>query len=157
MGAAVAIKPTVPDPRLGGGGASTCRFAPGTDDQFVTLLTTGIARMGKPSRQPMPRYRMPRADAEAVLAYLTSLEINQKDAVTCSSGPASVDSQAAVVDVVGRKAERSTSVQRTCGASLLEYAETNTGFDRDRSAPEVLSRASECARHAIVITCSTPS
>lgn len=46
---------------------------PGTDAQFVTLLTTGVSRTGRAPRQPMPPFRLTRADAEAVLAYLKSL------------------------------------------------------------------------------------
>jgi mono/diheme cytochrome c family protein len=46
---------------------------PGTDEEFVTLLTTGISRSGKPPRPPMPGFRMSRKDAESVLAYLKSL------------------------------------------------------------------------------------
>ena len=46
---------------------------PGTDDQFITLLTTGISRTGKPPRLPMPRFRMSRQDADAILGYLKSL------------------------------------------------------------------------------------
>jgi mono/diheme cytochrome c family protein len=46
---------------------------PGTDDQIVTLLTTGIARTGRPPRPPMPQFRMTRPDAQAVLGYLKSL------------------------------------------------------------------------------------
>jgi len=47
---------------------------PGTDEQFVTLLTTGISRTGQPPRPPMPQFHMQKADAEAVLAYLKSLK-----------------------------------------------------------------------------------
>jgi mono/diheme cytochrome c family protein len=46
---------------------------PGTDDEFVRLLTTGISRTGRPPQLPMPPFRMTRQDAEAVLAYLKSL------------------------------------------------------------------------------------
>ncbi len=46
---------------------------PGTDADFIKLLTTGIARTGRPPNPPMPPFRMTRADAEAVLAYLKSL------------------------------------------------------------------------------------
>ena len=46
---------------------------PGTDDEFIRLLTTGISRTGKPPRQPMPSFRMTPQDAAAVLAYLKSL------------------------------------------------------------------------------------
>ena len=46
---------------------------PGTDEQFITLMTTGISRTGAPPNLPMPPFRMTRQDAEAVLAYLKSL------------------------------------------------------------------------------------
>jgi mono/diheme cytochrome c family protein len=46
---------------------------PGTDADFIKLLTTGISRTGSPPNPPMPPFRMTRADAEAVLAYLKSL------------------------------------------------------------------------------------
>src|SRR4051812_2651653 len=46
---------------------------PGTDAEFVRLLTTGIARTGRPPRMPMPQFRMTQSDAEAVLVYLKSL------------------------------------------------------------------------------------
>jgi mono/diheme cytochrome c family protein len=73
LGGQVGTRPTVPSgdwaivaPRIAGA-------PPGTDEQFVTLLMTGIARTGHAPRQPMPQFRMTRADAEAVLAYLKSL------------------------------------------------------------------------------------
>src|SRR5271155_75128 len=47
---------------------------PGTDAEMVKLLTTGIWRDGKPLRPPMPQFRMTEPDAEAVVAYLKSLE-----------------------------------------------------------------------------------
>jgi mono/diheme cytochrome c family protein len=46
---------------------------PGTDADFIKLLTTGISRTGNPPNPPMPPFRMTRPDAEAVLAYLKSL------------------------------------------------------------------------------------
>ncbi len=46
---------------------------PGTDEQMVTLLTTGIWRDGTRPRPPMPQFRMSREDAQAVVAYLKSL------------------------------------------------------------------------------------
>jgi len=54
------------EPKIGGG-------PPGTDADFIRLLTTGIARTGVAPNPPMPPFRMTRADAEAVLAYLKSL------------------------------------------------------------------------------------
>ena len=56
----------VVEPRLAG-------RPPGTDEEFVRLLTTGISRTGAPPKPPMPPFRMTRSDAEAVLAYLKSL------------------------------------------------------------------------------------
>jgi mono/diheme cytochrome c family protein len=47
---------------------------PGTDDEMVKLLTTGIWRDGKFLRPPMPQFRMTRQDAESVVAYLKSLQ-----------------------------------------------------------------------------------
>lgn len=46
---------------------------PGTDQEMITLLTTGIWNTGKPLRDPMPTFHMTREDAEAVVAYLKSL------------------------------------------------------------------------------------
>lgn len=73
-GAAVWLKPAeaVEDwplkaPRIAG-------VPPGTDPEMVTLLTTGIWRDGKPLRSPMPQFRMTQSDAEAVVAYLKSLQ-----------------------------------------------------------------------------------
>jgi mono/diheme cytochrome c family protein len=47
---------------------------PGTDAEFVGLLTTGISRTGAPPKPPMPSFRMTKKDAESVLAYLKSLK-----------------------------------------------------------------------------------
>jgi mono/diheme cytochrome c family protein len=73
-GAAVWLKPAEPvedwplkAPRIAG-------IPPGTDAEMVKLLTTGIWRDGKPLRQPMPQFRMTQPDAEAVVAYLKSLQ-----------------------------------------------------------------------------------
>jgi mono/diheme cytochrome c family protein len=46
---------------------------PGTDEEMVTLLTTGIWRDGRRLRPPMPQFRMTREDAQAVVTYLKSL------------------------------------------------------------------------------------
>lgn len=54
-------------PRLAG-------LPPGQDAEIITLLTTGLWKDGKPLRLPMPRFRMTRSDAEAVLVYLKSLD-----------------------------------------------------------------------------------
>ncbi len=73
MGGPAQLRPAYPaptwavvEPRLAGA-------PPGTDAEFIKLLTTGISRTGSPPNPPMPPFRMTRADAEAVLAYLKSL------------------------------------------------------------------------------------
>jgi mono/diheme cytochrome c family protein len=73
-GAAVWLKPAEPvedwplkAPRIAG-------IPPGTDAEMVKLLTTGVWRDGKHLRQPMPQFRMTQSDAEAVVAYLKSLQ-----------------------------------------------------------------------------------
>jgi hypothetical protein len=73
MGAPVPYLPARPTqdwptmcPRIGG-------TPPGTDQQMITLLTTGVWKDGGHLRAPMPQFRMTREDAEAVLAFLKSL------------------------------------------------------------------------------------
>jgi len=61
--------PTVA-PRLAG-------LPPANNAGMVTLLTTGIWITGNPLRDPMPKFHMTRADAEAVVAYLKSLTPSQ--------------------------------------------------------------------------------
>lgn len=46
---------------------------PGSDEEMVRLLTTGIWKDQGYLRPPMPQFRMSREDAEAVVAYLRSL------------------------------------------------------------------------------------
>ena len=53
-------------PRLAG-------LPPANDAAMITLLTTAVWTDGKPLRDPMPKFHMTRADAEAVLAYLKSI------------------------------------------------------------------------------------
>ena len=48
---------------------------PGSDAELIKLLTTSVARTGKPPRWPMPRFYMTRSDAEAVVAYLKSIDV----------------------------------------------------------------------------------
>lgn len=45
-----------------------------TSEQGVRLLTEGITADGRQPDPPMPRFRFSRADAEAIVAYLKSLE-----------------------------------------------------------------------------------
>lgn len=57
-------------PRLAG-------LPPGSDAEMITLLTTGVWRNGQPLRAPMPRFSMTHTDAQAVVAYLRSLNPGQ--------------------------------------------------------------------------------
>jgi mono/diheme cytochrome c family protein len=43
-------------------------------EKAVQFFMTGLAPNGQPARPPMPAYKMNRADAEAVVAYLQSLK-----------------------------------------------------------------------------------
>jgi len=48
---------------------------PGWDqEKAIQFFMTGLAPNGQPARPPMPQYKMNRADAEAVVAYLQSLK-----------------------------------------------------------------------------------
>jgi hypothetical protein len=73
MGGPVQLKQTYPTPTWAEREPRIAGAPPGTDEQFITLLTTGISRTGAPPLLPMPPFRMTRQDAEAVLAYLKSL------------------------------------------------------------------------------------
>ena len=72
MGGPLQIRATYPNswatttPRLAG-------QPPGTDAEVVKFLTTGIWKTGFPPNPPMPQFHMTQADAEAVVAYLRSL------------------------------------------------------------------------------------
>ena len=78
QGAAVPWEPAKPDPnwpltapRIGG------TPLPASDADMVKLLTTGIWTTGTRLRPPMPQFRMEQTDAEAVVAYLKSLNVPQ--------------------------------------------------------------------------------
>ena len=73
QGGPVQTQPTYRAPNWAQTEPRIARSPPGTDAEFVTLLTTGISRTGRPPDPPMPPFRMTRGDAEAVLAYLKSL------------------------------------------------------------------------------------
>ena len=53
------------EPRIGG-------TLPTSDSGMITLLTTAVWIDGTELRDPMPKFHMNRADAEAVVAYLKS-------------------------------------------------------------------------------------
>ena len=58
-------------PRIGG------TPLPASDGDMVKLLTTGIWTNGEHLRPPMPQFRLTQDDAEAVVAYLKSLNAQQ--------------------------------------------------------------------------------
>jgi mono/diheme cytochrome c family protein len=72
-GGPVQTEPTYPAPSWARIEPRIAGAPPGTDAEFITLMTTGIARTHLPPNPPMPPFRMTRGDAEAVLAYLKSL------------------------------------------------------------------------------------
>jgi mono/diheme cytochrome c family protein len=73
MGGPTQTQPTYTSPNWATVEPRIAGTPPGTDAEFIRLLTTGISRTGKPPNLPMPPFRMTRDDAEAVLAYLKSL------------------------------------------------------------------------------------
>lgn len=73
MGGPAQLRPSYPSPSWAVVEPRIAGTPPGTDDEIIRLLTTGISRTGRPPNPPMPPFRMTRADAEAVLAYLKSL------------------------------------------------------------------------------------
>ncbi len=56
------------EPRIGG-------TLPASEQQMITLLTTAVWTDGKELRDPMPKFHMNHADAEAVVAYLKSINV----------------------------------------------------------------------------------
>jgi mono/diheme cytochrome c family protein len=72
-GTKLVFGPLVPMPNWAGSSVNIAGL-PGWDaKKAVALLMTGLAPNGQPPRPPMPRYRMNKEDAEAVVAYLKSL------------------------------------------------------------------------------------
>lgn len=74
QGTKLDFAPTVPMP-VWADTAPNIAGLPGWDHQkAVQFFMTGLAPNGQPARPPMPQYKMNRADAEAVVAYLESLK-----------------------------------------------------------------------------------
>jgi mono/diheme cytochrome c family protein len=72
-GAPVPYLPAHPDPNWPLQAPRLAGLPPTTDAGMITLLMTAVWTDGKPLRDPMPKFHMTRADADAVLAYLKSL------------------------------------------------------------------------------------
>lgn len=73
MGGPVQTRPTYNSPNWALRAPRIAGRPPGTDADFIRLMTTGIARTGEPPNPPMLQFHMTKDDAEAVLAYLKSL------------------------------------------------------------------------------------
>lgn len=73
MGAPLGFAPTVPMPAWGAVAPQIAGLPNHTDEQAVTLLTTGLKPDGSMPRPPMPQFRFTAEDARAVVAYLRSL------------------------------------------------------------------------------------
>jgi mono/diheme cytochrome c family protein len=76
-GAPVPYMPVQPTPNWPTVAPRLFGLPPTSNAGMVSLLTTGVWITGKPLRDPMPKFHMTRADAEAVLAYLKSLPSGQ--------------------------------------------------------------------------------
>ena len=73
MGGPIQTRPTYNAPNWELRAPRIAGRPPGTDADFIRLMTTGIARTGLPPNLPMLQFHMTHDDAEAVLAYLKSL------------------------------------------------------------------------------------
>ena len=74
QGAKLNFAPTVPVPNWADASPNIAGLEGWDPGKAVQLLLTGLAPNGLPPRPPMPQYRMNKADAEAVVAYLESLK-----------------------------------------------------------------------------------
>ena len=66
--------PTVPMPVWADTSPNIAGLPGWNHQKAVQFFMTGLAPNGQPARPPMPAYKMNRADAEAVVAYLESLK-----------------------------------------------------------------------------------
>jgi mono/diheme cytochrome c family protein len=66
--------PTVPMPVWADTSPHIAGLSGWNHEKAVQFFMTGLAPNGQPARPPMPQYKMNRADAEAVVAYLESLK-----------------------------------------------------------------------------------
>jgi mono/diheme cytochrome c family protein len=73
-GAAIEFKPTVPIPVWADQAPDLAGLPGWTKDAAIKFFRTGIGYNGLPRRPPMPQFRFNQQDAEAVVAYLKSLQ-----------------------------------------------------------------------------------
>jgi mono/diheme cytochrome c family protein len=72
-GAPLWLQPPNPEPNWPIRAPRIAGSPPGSDEDLISLLTTGKWRGGQRLRPPMPQFRMTAEDAQAVVAYLRSL------------------------------------------------------------------------------------
>ena len=73
-GTTLDFKPTVPMPVWADKSSDIAGLPGWQKDAAIRFFMTGIGYNGLPRRPPMPQYRFNQQDAEAVVAYLKSLE-----------------------------------------------------------------------------------
>jgi hypothetical protein len=72
-GTELPFKPSVPMPVWADKSVNIAGLPGWEHDAAIKFLMTGIAYNGLPARPPMPQYRYNQQDAEAIVAYLKSL------------------------------------------------------------------------------------
>ncbi len=72
-GTELPFKPAVPMPVWADKSANIAGLPGWEHDAAVKFFMTGLAYNGLPARPPMPQYRYTQQDAEAIVAYLKSL------------------------------------------------------------------------------------
>jgi len=78
QGATLDFKPTVPMPVWADKSANIAGLPGWEKYAAIKFFMTGSAFNGLPARPPMPQYRYTQQDAEAIVAYLQSLEPAKK-------------------------------------------------------------------------------
>jgi len=73
-GTQLPFKPSVPMPVWADNSVNIAGLPGWEHDAAVKFLMNGIAYNGLPARPPMPQYRYNQQDAEAIVAYLKSLD-----------------------------------------------------------------------------------
>lgn len=78
QGTTLDFKPTVPMPVWADKSVNIAGLPGWEKDTAIKFFMTGTAYNGLPARPPMPQYRYAQQDAEAIVAYLQSLEPGKK-------------------------------------------------------------------------------
>jgi mono/diheme cytochrome c family protein len=74
QGAKLNFAPVAPVPNWADAAPDIAGLPGWEQEKAIQFFMTGLAPNGQPARPPMPQYKMNRADAEAVVAYLKSLK-----------------------------------------------------------------------------------